>query len=89
MTLNQIFSGRTLIVGFDGWSDSADAASGAVRYLTLQSKSEMIEQLDSEEYYDYIFTRPQVSLDQDGQRQIAWPSSRVVSKSGEFKMTPN
>ena len=46
MTLNHLFSGRTLIVGFDGWSDSADAASGAVRYLTLQSKSEMIEQLE-------------------------------------------
>jgi proteasome assembly chaperone (PAC2) family protein len=83
VTLNQIFSGRTLIVGFDGWSDSADAASGAVRYLTLQSKSEMIEQLDSEEYYDYIFTRPQVSLDEDGQRQIAWPTAEFFAPSLE------
>lgn len=81
MTLNHLFSGRTLIVGFDGWSDSADAASGAVRYLTLQSKSEMIEQLDSEEYYDYIFTRPQVSLDEEGQRQIAWPTAELYAPS--------
>lgn len=81
--MNSIFSGRTLIVGFDGWSDSADAASGAARYLTIQSKAEMIEQIDSEEYYDFLFSRPTVNLDEDGQRQIAWPTAELYAPSEE------
>lgn len=83
MTLNQMFSGRTLIVGFDGWSDAADAASGAARYLTLQAKAELIEQIDSEEYYDYIFSRPQVSQDEEGERQVAWPTAEFYVPNPE------
>ncbi|MFM2184838.1 MAG: hypothetical protein RIS55_486, partial [Actinomycetota bacterium] len=42
MTDLDIFSGRTLIVGFDGWSDSADAASGAARFMALSSGAELV-----------------------------------------------
>ncbi len=77
--MSQIFRGRTLIVGFDGWSDSADAASGAARYMTLQAKAELIEQIDSEEYYDFLFSRPTVNLDEEGNRQIAWPTAELYA----------
>lgn len=77
--MSQIFRGRTLIVGFDGWSDSADAASGAARYMTLQAKAELIEQVDSEEYYDFLFSRPTVNLDNEGNRQIAWPTAELYA----------
>ncbi|MFM5904252.1 MAG: PAC2 family protein [Microbacteriaceae bacterium] len=80
--MSQIFRGRTLIVGFDGWSDSADAASGAARYMTLQAKAELIEQIDSEEYYDFLFSRPTVNLDEDGNRQIAWPTAELYVPEG-------
>ena len=81
--MSSIFSGRTLIVGFDGWSDSADAASGAAKFMTVSAEAELVGQIDSEEYYDFLFSRPQVVLDEDGERQLNWPTAELYAPSFE------
>jgi predicted ATP-grasp superfamily ATP-dependent carboligase len=76
---NRIFSGRTLVVGFEGWSDSGEAASGAVRFMALQADADVVYSVDSEEYYDFQYSRPTVSLDEDGARQLTWPGTEFFA----------
>ena len=89
MTDLDIFSGRTLIVGFDGWSDSADAASGAARFMALSSGAELVGLVDPEDFYDFLFSRPQITLDEDGQRQVTWPGAELYAPSPDLAADPN
>jgi len=62
-----------LIVGFAGWSDAGDAASGAVSFLAEQWNAQPFASLDPEPFYDFTSTRPRVEFDEAGQRQVLWP----------------
>ncbi|MEY4390605.1 MAG: hypothetical protein RLZZ400_348 [Actinomycetota bacterium] len=78
-----LFGGRTLIVGFEGWSDAGEAASGAVRFMALQANAEAGYSVDPDDYYDYQFSRPTVSLDEDGVRQLTWPGAELYTPDSE------
>jgi hypothetical protein len=67
-------SGRLLVVAFEGWNDAGEAASNAVRTLEEQLELVPITSVDPEDYFDYQFNRPNISLDDDGNRVIEWPS---------------
>lgn len=75
MSDNNLFSGRTLIVAFEGWNDAGEAASSAARFLVQAVKAAAISSVDSQEYYDFQFARPQVFLNQDGKREFRWPTT--------------
>jgi hypothetical protein len=79
----QIFSGRTLIVAFEGWNDAAESASGAVKYICEQIKADVVAAVDPEDYYDFQFTRPSVSHDTDGNRVLDWPGTEMCIPSAE------
>jgi PAC2 family len=79
----QIFSGRTLIVAFEGWNDAAESASGAVKYICEQIKADVVAAVDPEDYYDFQFTRPTVSHDSDGNRVLDWPGTEMCIPSPE------
>lgn len=79
----QIFSGRTLIVAFEGWNDSAESASGAVKFICEQIKADVVASVDPEDYYDFQFTRPTVSYDIDGGRVLDWPGTEMCIPSAE------
>jgi hypothetical protein len=79
----QIFSGRTLIVAFEGWNDAAESASGAVKYICEQIKADVVASVDPEDYYDFQFTRPTVSYDADGSRTLDWPGTEMCIPSSE------
>jgi proteasome assembly chaperone (PAC2) family protein len=66
-----------MIAAFEGWNDAADAATEAVEHLEEGWDAEPIAELDPEDYYDFQVNRPQVSMTEDGGRQISWPSTRV------------
>ncbi|MDP3208802.1 MAG: PAC2 family protein [Rhodoglobus sp.] len=70
-------SGRLLVVAFEGWNDAGEAASGAVRTLKEVLDVYPIAEVDPEDYFDYQFNRPSVAADEDGARQIVWPSVTV------------
>ena len=70
-----LFRRRVLVVAFEGWNDAGDAASTAVS--TLQENVDTIPLLvmDSETFYDYQYSRPLATFDEDGNRDINWPTT--------------
>jgi predicted ATP-grasp superfamily ATP-dependent carboligase len=72
-----LFSGRTLVVAFEGWNDAGESASNAARFLIEAIGGLEISEVDSQNYYDFQFARPQVSLDDDGKRVFRWPNAAV------------
>ena len=72
---NGFLGGRLLVVAFEGWNDAGEAATGAVRTLKDLLQVAEITSVDPEVYFDYQFNRPTVSTDEDGVRQLEWPSA--------------
>jgi predicted ATP-grasp superfamily ATP-dependent carboligase len=72
-----LFSGRTLVVAFEGWNDAGESASNAARFLIDAIGGKEISEVDSQNYYDFQFARPQVSLDENGKRVFRWPNTSV------------
>ena len=70
-----------VIAAFEGWNDAGDAATTAARYLVERWDAELVAEVDPEEFYDFSSTRPQVHLDDDGQREIVWPATEVFAGS--------
>lgn len=66
-----------LVAAFEGWNDAGDAASGTVRYLIDQYDAELVAEIDAEEFFDFTTARPQAEIDDDGLRQIVWPTTEV------------
>jgi hypothetical protein len=62
------------VVAFEGWNDAGEAASGAVRMLKDLLYLYPIAEIDSERYFDFQFNRPTIAQDDDGNRQLIWPS---------------
>ncbi|MFM6977937.1 MAG: PAC2 family protein [Micrococcales bacterium] len=78
---NSFFSGRTLLVAFEGWHDAAETASGALKYIGEQLDVELVATVDPEDYYDFQFSRPMVTLDADGKRELTWPTAELLRPS--------
>lgn len=72
-----LFSGRTLVVAFEGWNDAGDSASNAARFLIDSMQGVQTAELDSQVYYDFQFARPIAQLDETGNRYFVWPSARL------------
>ncbi|MFI5099511.1 MAG: PAC2 family protein [Actinomycetes bacterium] len=71
-----------LIAAFEGWNDAADSATEAVEHLEEVWDAEPVAELDPEDYYDFQVNRPQVSVSEDGSREITWPTTRVSVARG-------
>lgn len=70
-----------VIMAFGGWSDAAQAATDAADHIVTTYNAEVVFAVDPADYYDFQTSRPQVSLDEDGERQLAWPSTEVLVAS--------
>jgi hypothetical protein len=84
--LNQLtptFSGRTLVVAFEGWNDAAESASAAVKFMAEALSAEVVGSVDPEDYYDFQFTRPSVAFESDGSRNIIWPGAEICAPAKE------
>lgn len=77
MSESGLFSGRTLIVSFEGWNDAGEAASGTARLLIKAIAGQSTYSVDSQGYYDYQIARPQVYLNSLGKREFKWPTATV------------
>jgi predicted ATP-grasp superfamily ATP-dependent carboligase len=71
--------GRLLVVAFEGWNDAGEAASGVARSLAETLGLEPVAELDGERYIDYQFNRPQIGLDDDGERNLVWPRIELLA----------
>jgi proteasome assembly chaperone (PAC2) family protein len=63
-----------VIAAFEGWNDAGDAASSAARWMRDRWDGTTFASIDPEEFYDFTTTRPQVRLDDNGEREIVWPA---------------
>jgi len=79
MAAKKLFGGRILVVAFEGWNDAGEAASSAVRTLHDHLEVFALLTMDSERYYDYQYTRPTASFDDDGNRVLAWPTTTLFA----------
>jgi len=68
---------RVLVAAFDGWNDAGEAASAAVALLREEGSYEPVFSVDPELYFDYQYTRPQITLDAEGRRVISWPETTL------------
>lgn len=75
MKESSLFRRRVLVVSFEGWNDAGDAASTAVSALQENIESTPLLVMDSETFYDYQYSRPVASFDEDGAREIEWPTT--------------
>jgi proteasome assembly chaperone (PAC2) family protein len=66
-----------VIAAFEGWNDAGDAASTAARYLVERWDVERVAEIDPEEFFDFTSTRPEVHLDDEGMREIIWPTTEL------------
>lgn len=66
-----------MVAAFEGWNDAGDAATEAIEHLEDVWDAVPIGELDPEEYYDFQVNRPHVGLDEDGRREVAWPTTRI------------
>lgn len=75
---NGIFGGRVLICAFEGWNDAAESASSAARLICDALAAQVAAEVDSEDYYDFQFTRPSVAFDESGNRELTWPGTAFM-----------
>ena len=64
-----------MLVSFSGWPDAQEAATGAIKYLEKQLSAKKFAEIDPEEFYVFTRTRPHVSNNADGEREIRWPAN--------------
>ena len=64
-----------LIACFRGWNDGAQGATLAGGYLAKTWGAERFADIDSEDFFDFQATRPQVSLVEGVTRRIQWPET--------------
>jgi predicted ATP-grasp superfamily ATP-dependent carboligase len=67
------------VAAFEGWNDAGDAASGAVRYLIDRYDADLVAEIDAEEFFDFTTARPQAEIDDEGVRQIVWPTTEIYA----------
>ncbi|HEY3867358.1 MAG TPA: PAC2 family protein [Actinocrinis sp.] len=65
-----------MVAAFEGWNDAADAASNAIRHLAEVLDADLFGAMDAEDYYDFQVNRPVLAVDDDGERDIVWPTTR-------------
>ena len=70
--------GPVMLAAFEGWNDAGAAATQALVHLHEVWHAEELDELDSEEYHDFQVNRPMTSLDDDGRREIVWPTTSVA-----------
>lgn len=64
-----------VIVAVAGWSDAAEVATSAARFLVRSWEAERFAEIDPEEFYVFTELRPQVRIAEGAQRRIDWPSN--------------
>lgn len=63
------------MLAFSGWNDASSAATTAANYICEELGGTEFASIESDLFYNFQDSRPLVSLDEEGQRQIAWPGN--------------
>lgn len=73
-----------MVLAFSGWNDAGEAATGALEHLTSawrtdsnNGASQVIADINPEEFYDFQVNRPQVFTNDFNNREITWPTTQI------------
>jgi len=68
-----------LVGAFAGWNDAASAATTAIEAIAVALDSEIVAEVDPEEFYDFQANRPTIKLTEGQSRNIEWPANRLLA----------
>lgn len=68
-----------MLISFTGWNDAGESASGLLSHLLANWDHTLIAEYDPEDYYDYQVNRPFIKIEESGDREIVWPTTRVFA----------
>ena len=68
-----------LVCSFRGWNDAAAAASTALETVAGALESDLLAELDPEEFFDFQANRPTITLTEGQTRHIEWPSNQLIT----------
>lgn len=68
-----------MVAAFGGWSDAADSATTAIKFLADHWKSQKIAEIDPEDFFVFTETRPTIKLSDGVQRTIVWPCNQFLA----------
>ena len=75
-----------MLMAFAGWPDAAEGATGALNYLVRKLPAKQFASIDPEEFYNFTRVRPVSRVDDQGMREITWPTNAFYSyDSGELE----
>src|ERR671924_331054 len=63
----------TLVMGFGGWIDAGEAATGALRHLVHHLAAPCLASMDPEEFFVLTQARPVARRTAAGPRDVQWP----------------
>jgi proteasome assembly chaperone (PAC2) family protein len=66
-----------LLVALRGLFDVANVATDALDWLIRARPATTVASMDPDPFYDFTQERPEIYLDDDGERQLRWPSNDV------------
>ncbi|WP_026530687.1 proteasome assembly chaperone family protein [Haematomicrobium sanguinis] len=69
---------RVMVIAFEGWNDAGDAATDSLRAIRDQWPHETLDIVESDDFYDFQFTRPSIMFSTDGSRRLRWPRTKYV-----------
>jgi len=64
-----------MVVAFQGWSDAGEAATSSIGYLRELWDATVFASVDPEDFYDFQAHRPLVKINEEGIREITWPTT--------------
>jgi proteasome assembly chaperone (PAC2) family protein len=64
-----------MILAMAGWNDASSVATTSVRFLIDRWQAKRFAEIDPEEFFNFMRIRPQVRLDEEGNRLITWPET--------------
>jgi hypothetical protein len=70
---------KILVVAFEGWNDAGDSATTAAQMMVDQSGHDPVMEIDSDKYFDFQLSRPEVEHGVDGVRFLIWPTVTLFS----------
>lgn len=73
-------SARVLIAAFEGWSDAGAATTTVLQHLAELLDAEVLHAIGAEGYVDFQVHRPKLAFDENGNRVLDWPDTRLYGK---------
>lgn len=77
LTAPRMLRNPVMLLAFEGWNDAAEAATDAIDHLAEIWNAKAIIDIEAEDYFDFQVTRPHLSTDGQGTREIIWPSTSI------------